>query len=41
MEVTVEASKDAEHYVRGLRAFRRRHRGLKGVFWWGRLGITT
>jgi hypothetical protein len=29
MEVTVEASKDAEHYVRGLRAFRRRHRGAR------------
>ena len=32
MEVAVEASKDAEHYLRELRAFRRRHRGLKGVF---------
>jgi DDE superfamily endonuclease len=32
MEVAVEATKDAEHYIRELRAFRRRHRGLKGVF---------
>jgi hypothetical protein len=32
MEVAVEASKDAEHYIRELKAFRRRHRGLKGVF---------
>jgi hypothetical protein len=32
MEVAVEASKDAEHYIHELRAFRRRHRGLKGVF---------
>ena len=32
MEVAVEAKKDAEHYIRELRAFRRRHRGLKGVF---------
>jgi len=32
MEVAVEAKKDAEHYIRALRAFRRRHRGLKGVF---------
>jgi hypothetical protein len=32
MEVVVEAKKDARHYVRELRAFRRRHRGLKGVF---------
>jgi hypothetical protein len=32
MEVAVEASKDAEHYLRELKAFRRRHRGLKGVF---------
>jgi len=30
MEVAVEAKKDAEHYIRALRAFRRRHRGLKG-----------
>jgi transposase len=32
MEVAVEATKDAAHYIRELRAFRRRHRGLKGVF---------
>lgn len=32
MEVAVEVEKDAEHYVRELRAFRRRHRGLEGVF---------
>ena len=32
MEVAVEPSKDAGHYVRQLKAFRRRHRGLKGVF---------
>src|ERR1700733_12071395 len=32
MEVVVEAKKDAAHYVRELAAFRRRHRGLKGVF---------
>ena len=32
MEVAVEASKDAQHYIQELRAFRRRHRGLKGVF---------
>jgi len=32
MEVAVEAKKDSEHYLRELRAFRRRHRGLKGVF---------
>jgi hypothetical protein len=32
VEVAVEASKAARHYVRELRAFRRRHRGLKGVF---------
>jgi hypothetical protein len=32
MEVAVEAKKDAEHYIRELRAFRGRHRGLKGVF---------
>jgi DDE superfamily endonuclease/Homeodomain-like domain len=32
MEVAVEAKKDAQHYIRQLRAFRRRHRGLKGVF---------
>jgi len=32
MEVAVEATKDAEHYIRELRAFRRRHRHLRGVF---------
>lgn len=32
MEVAVEATKDADHYIRALRAFRRRHRHLKGVF---------
>jgi hypothetical protein len=32
MEVAIEDSKDAVHYVRELKAFRRRHRGLKGVF---------
>jgi DDE superfamily endonuclease/Homeodomain-like domain len=32
MEVAVEARKDAEHYIGELRAFRRRHRRLKGVF---------
>lgn len=32
MEVAVEGAKDAWHYIRELRAFRRRHRGLKGVF---------
>jgi hypothetical protein len=32
MEVAVENSKDAKHYIRELRAFRRRHRQLKGVF---------
>lgn len=32
MEVAVEAAKDAAAYVRELRAFRRRHRRLKGVF---------
>jgi len=32
MEVAVEATKDAAHYIRALRAFRRRHRRLKGVF---------
>lgn len=31
MEVAVEATKDADHYIRELRAFRRRHRHLKGV----------
>jgi DDE superfamily endonuclease len=32
MEVATEATKDAAHYLRELRAFRRRHRHLKGVF---------
>ena len=32
MEVAVEVKKDAEHYIKELGAFRRRHRGLKGVF---------
>lgn len=32
MEVVVEAAKDAEHYIQQLKAFRGRHRGLKGVF---------
>jgi len=32
MELAVEAKKDAEHYIQELTAFRRRHRGLKGVF---------
>jgi hypothetical protein len=32
MEVAVEASKDAEHYVRELKSFRNRHRKLKGVY---------
>jgi hypothetical protein len=32
MEVTVEAKKDAAHYIEALKAFRRRHRGLRGVF---------
>jgi hypothetical protein len=32
MEVAVQARKDAEHYIGELRAFRRRHRSLKGVF---------
>jgi hypothetical protein len=32
LEVAVEAKKDAEHYIREVRAFRRRHRHLKGVF---------
>jgi hypothetical protein len=30
MEVAVEATKDAKHYIGELRAFRRRHRGLRG-----------
>jgi DDE superfamily endonuclease len=32
MEVAVEATKDAAHYIGQLRAFRRRHRHLRGVF---------
>jgi len=32
MEVAVEPTKNAAHYIRELRGFRRRHRGLKGVF---------
>ncbi len=32
MEVAAEATKDAQHYIEELRAFRHRHRGLKGVF---------
>jgi hypothetical protein len=32
MELAVETKKDAEHYIEELAAFRRRHRGLKGVF---------
>src|SRR5207244_3987584 len=32
MEVAAEATKDAEHYIGELRAFRHRHRHLKGVF---------
>jgi hypothetical protein len=32
MEVAAEGRKDADHYVRELRAFRRRHRRLDGVF---------
>ena len=32
MEVAVEATKDADHYIRELRAFHRRRRRLKGVF---------
>jgi hypothetical protein len=32
MEVAIEDSKNADHYVRELRAFRRRHRSLKGVY---------
>jgi len=32
LEVATEDSKDAVHYIRELRAFRRRHRHLKGVF---------
>lgn len=32
MTVAVESSKDAAHYIRELKAFRRQHRGLEGVF---------
>jgi hypothetical protein len=32
MEVAIEPKKDAAHYIRELAGFRRRHRGLKGVF---------
>ncbi len=32
MEVAVEATKDAAHYIEALQAFRGRHRRLKGVF---------
>jgi hypothetical protein len=32
MEVAIEAKKDADHYIGELKAFRRRHRGLKGAF---------
>jgi hypothetical protein len=32
MELAVLGANDAAHYVPALRAFRRRHRGLKGVF---------
>ena len=32
MEVVAEESKDAKHYIAELRAFRCRHRHLKGVF---------
>jgi len=32
MEIAVEATKDAEHYIAEQRAFHRRHRGLKGVY---------
>jgi hypothetical protein len=32
LEVATEDSKDAGHYIREMRAFRRRHRHLKGVF---------
>lgn len=31
MDAGVEAAKDAGHYIQQLRAFRQRHRGLKGV----------
>jgi hypothetical protein len=32
MEVAVEATKNAKHYIQQLRAFRHRHRNLKGLF---------
>ena len=32
MEVVIEASKDAAHYIKELKAFHQRHRRLKGVF---------
>jgi hypothetical protein len=32
MEVVVETTKDAKHYIEELKRFHRRHRGLKGVF---------
>jgi hypothetical protein len=32
MEIAVEKTKDAAHYIRELRAFRRRHPALKGVY---------
>jgi hypothetical protein len=32
MEVVIEEKKDAAHYIQQLAGFRRRHRGLKGVF---------
>jgi hypothetical protein len=32
MELAVESKKDAERYIGALRAFRRRHRGLRGAF---------
>jgi hypothetical protein len=32
MEIAVEATKDAEHYIQELKGFHRRHRQLKGVF---------
>jgi hypothetical protein len=32
MEVAVLGANDAAHYIRALRQFRRRHRGLEGVF---------
>ncbi len=32
MELAIEATKDAKHYSAALKAFRRRHHGLRGVF---------